>query len=133
MLSADPDPFSQRYKPFSYSISSHTYCVYFGCECVCAQDEFRLFSLYRRPGNLSAPRSSSQQQRASQRPDQSEHTGLTGRVGTGAPTSRLEQRVNTHTLQRCCMRNQCEFGKLHNLNLLNNMISRNGHDMGLLK
>ena len=33
MLSADP--FSQRYKPFSYSISSHTYCFYFGCECLC--------------------------------------------------------------------------------------------------
>ncbi|KAK5931278.1 hypothetical protein CgunFtcFv8_027440 [Champsocephalus gunnari] len=29
----------------------------FGCECVCAQDEFRCVSLYRRPGNLSAPRS----------------------------------------------------------------------------
>ena len=23
------------YKPFSYSISSHTYCFYFGCECLC--------------------------------------------------------------------------------------------------
>ena len=53
-----------------------------------------------------------------------------------APTSRLGQRVNTHYIQRCCMRNQCEFGKLHNINLLdlNNgiMISRNGHDMGPL-
>ena len=37
--------------------------------------------------------------------------------GAGAPTSRLGQRVNTHTIQRCCMRNQCEFGKLHNVNL----------------
>ena len=37
--------------------------------------------------------------------------------GAGAPTSRLGQRVNTHTIQRCCMRNQCEFGKLHNINL----------------
>ena len=30
-----------------------------------------------------------------QRHDQSEHTGLTGRGGAGAPTSRLGQRVNT--------------------------------------
>ena len=37
--------------------------------------------------------------------------------GAGAPTSHLGQRVNTHTIQRCCMRNQCEFGKLHNINL----------------
>jgi len=35
----------------------------------------------------------------------------------GAPTSRLGQRVNTHTIQRCCMRNQCEFGTLNNINL----------------
>ena len=56
--------------------------------------------------------------------------------GAGAPTSRLGQRVNTHTIRRFCMRNQCEFGKLHKSILvdLNNwiMISRNGHDMGPL-
>ena len=37
--------------------------------------------------------------------------------GAGAPTSRLGQRENTHTIQRCCMRNQCDFGTLHNINL----------------
>ena len=37
--------------------------------------------------------------------------------GAGASTRRLGQRVNTRTIQRCCMRNQCEFGKLHNINL----------------
>ena len=42
-------------------------------------------------------------------------TGLGG--GAGAPTSRLGQRENTRTIQRCCMRNQCDFGKLHNINL----------------
>ena len=36
---------------------------------------------------------------------------------TGAPTSRVGQRVNTHTIQRCCVRNQCEFGTLNNINL----------------
>ena len=44
------------------------------------------------------------------RADQSEHSGLTG-GGAGAPTSRLGKRVNTHTIQRCCMGNQ-EFSKL---------------------
>ena len=47
----------------------------------------------------------------------------------GAPTSRVGQRVNTHTIQRCCLRNQWEF-----LVDLNNgtMISRDGRDMGPL-
>ena len=43
------------------------------------------------------------------RADQSEHSELIGRGG---------QRVNTHnTIQRCCMRNQCDFGTLNNVNL----------------
>jgi len=72
------------------------------------------------------PVRSSQQQRASQRPDQSEHTGLTGRGGAGAPTSRLGQRVNTHTIQRCCMRNQCEF-----IYFTDGFIERVGGNVGL--
>ena len=43
-------------------------------------------------------------------------TGLIGRRGQELQQA-VGQRVNTHTIQRCCMRNQCDFGKLHNVNL----------------
>ena len=101
---------------FSYSISSHTYRFYFGCECLCVlRTSFALYRCIAEPE--TTPVSQLTEQRASQCPDQSEHTGLTGSGGAGAPTSRLGERVNTHTIQRCCMRNQCEFGKLHSINL----------------
>ena len=123
------DPFSQRDKPFSYSISRHTYCFYFGCECLCVlRMSFACSRCIADPETcplLAAARSNSQQRRAAtslatslatSRPIRAHWAHREG-GSAGAPTSRLRQRVNTHTIQRCCMRNQCEFGKLHNLNI----------------
>ena len=55
------------YKPFSYSISSHTYCFYFGCECLCVlRMSFALSRCIADPE--TTPVSQLSEQRASQRP-----------------------------------------------------------------
>ena len=142
MLSADP--FSQRYKPFSYSISSHTYCFYFGCECLrVLRMSFAVSRCIANPETcpLLAAAASSNESRSNEPRSVPTNQSTLGSQGGGGRSSNKPFRtesgnlVNTHTIQRCCMRNQCNFGKLHNLNLFfnnGNMISRNGHDMGPL-
>ena len=129
MLSADPC--SQRYKPFSYSISSHTYCFYFSCECLCV---FRMsFAVSRRPGNLSAPRSS-------EPPNAPTNQSTLGSQGGGGRSSNKPFRTESEYtyFTEMLYEKPMWFWKIAQyksiLVYLNNgiMIRRNGHDMGPL-